>query len=757
MLAAFTILVAGSLLAQDAAPRLMDEPPFDILTLDRANDSQVFKLYPVPLAGRRVPERPKPSDKIRVRLLDTGEEYDVAWQHIEKLELYEQMVLAEARRFVNAGKLDDAYDTLEFLYQHYRETPGLADVRQAFLYASSAAAFRQQKFDEALALLEELIALNPNYRAGESSATLKQRLDAIADRLLTEQVKDGDYRAARTLLARLTTQYQADDQPFAKKWRAELTRLASEQLASAKAHFEADRYVEAHDACSQALEIWPDLPGSKQLAADISRRHPLVRVGVAHPALSHDATSLNNSAARRTGRLLSRLLAERTALGLEGATYTSPLGTIEASDDGASLTFRLREPADNWGYLLTEKLLALARNGSPSFDASWNRLLAGVALVSPSEVRIDFRTPPVLPEARLQWPLAEIWPSAVPPYKLIASDATRTRFAANPVNTSPSKSQPAEIVERYFSDPQRALLALKRGEIDVLDQVFPGDVAALTGDESLVAEAYRGPTTHALAIRSDEPFLQSPTFRRALLYAANRELLLAQGILRGASLPGFRTVSSPFPAPVPGMELPTYAYDERIDARAYDPPLAKALTLLAENEIRSSFQKQEKAAPKRRALVLGHPADEVSRIACRGLAKDWKRIGVEAKLVEFPPGVFDDAKKECDLVYLQLAAWEPLLDAGRLLGPQGLTPAASPAIQLLLREIESAPNWPEARRLLTTLHRLLHEDLTVLPLWQTFDYYAYRRGTLPAGGRRLSLYQDIDQWRSSTSLARSQP
>jgi ABC-type transport system substrate-binding protein len=260
-----------------------------------------------------------------------------------------------------------------------------------------------------------------------------------------------------------------------------------------------------------------------------------------------------------------------------------------------------------------------------------------------------------------------------------------------------------------------------------------------------------------LAVRSDEPYLQSATFRRALLYAANRELLLSQGLLRGATLPGCRVVSSPFPAPSQGQELPTYAYDERIEPRAYDPPLAKALVLLSENELRSAYQKQEKPAPKRRPLLLGHPADEVSRIACRGLARDWKRIGVEAKLVEFPAGVFDDPKHECDLVYLQLAAWEPLIDAARLFGPAGLVPATSPAIQLLLREIEAAPNWPEARRRLTALHRLVHEDVTVLPLWQTLDHYAFRRGSLPANARRLTLYQDIDEWRPSTSVARAEP
>jgi tetratricopeptide (TPR) repeat protein len=756
-LAGIALLAALPLIARGQEPtaRLMDEPPFDILTLDRANDSKVLKLYPVPLPGRRVPERPRASEKIRVRLMETGEEYDVAWEHIDKLELYEQMVLAEARRFTTAGRLDDAYDTLEFLFEFYPQTPGLADARQAYLYASSAAAFRQQKYDEALALLEELLAQNPNYRAGESSAPLLSRLDAIADRLISTHVQAQDYRAARTLLTRLAKQYKAENEPFAKKWTGELARSAAARLAEAQSHFTSGQFVQAQDACAAAAEIWPDVPGLAKLMAEVAKRHPLVRVGVAHPARGYDSLSLHDPAARRAGALLSPLLVERTALGLEGGKYASPLATLETSDDGSSLTLRLNSAGTNWSYPITEHLLSRALPTSSAFDPTWAQMISSVALVGLEEIRIDFRSAPILPEARLQIPLARIAESAEAPYKILSSDAAAVRYTAISSSLFHQPGQPAEVIERYFNDPQRALIALKRGEIDILDHVFPGDIPALRADTSLAVEPYRGPTTHVLAVRSEEPYLHSATFRRALLYSANRDLLLSQGILRGAVLPGFRLTSSPFPAPAPGLELPAYAYDERIEPRAYDPPLGKALVLLAENELRSAFQKQEKQAPKRRTLVLGHPADEISRIACRGLAKDWKRVGVESRLVEFPPGVFDDAKQECDLVYLQLAAWEPLLDAARLFSPDGLTPSTLPAIQLLLRQIESSPNWPEARRRLTTLHRLIHEDLTVLPLWQTQDYYAVRRGSLPTDVRRLALYQDIDRWRPGSAPPRT--
>src|SRR2546421_7765412 len=120
--------------AQEPLPRLMDQPPFDILTLDKANDNKVYKVFPVRLPGRRIPEKPKPTEKLRVKLLEEEQEYDVAWANIAKLELYEQMVASEIQKFAAEGKLDDAYDELAFLLTYYPNTPGLAEVRQHYLY-----------------------------------------------------------------------------------------------------------------------------------------------------------------------------------------------------------------------------------------------------------------------------------------------------------------------------------------------------------------------------------------------------------------------------------------------------------------------------------------------------------------------------------------------------------------------------------------------------------------------------------------------
>src|SRR5207253_1062507 len=107
------------------------------------------------------------------------------------------------------------------------------------------------------------------------------------------------------------------------------------------------------------------------------------------------------------------------------------------------------------------------------YDATWARLVSSVAVRGFSEVQIDLRTAHVLPEALLTIPLFPSSESAGgQPYTILAQSATATRFAINSDYRFRQLSQPAEIIERPLTDPLRALAAIKRGEIDILDRVF---------------------------------------------------------------------------------------------------------------------------------------------------------------------------------------------------------------------------------------------------------------------------------------------
>ena len=63
---------------------------------------------------------------------------------------------------------------------------------------------------------------------------------------------------------------------------------------------------------------------------------------------------------------------------------------------------------------------------------------------------------------------------------------------------------------------------------------------------------------------------------------------------------------------------------------------------------------------------------------------------------------------------------------------------------------------PQVRQRLIMLHRLMNEDLSLLPLWQTMDHFAYRKTLRGLASRRLELYDDVEQWQVSPQLASSQ-
>ena len=81
-------------------------------------------------------------------------------------------------------------------------------------------------------------------------------------------------------------------------------------------------------------------------------------------------------------------------------------------------------------------------------------------------------------------------------------------------------------------------------------------------------------------------------------------------------------------------------------------------------------------------------------------------LGLEIKLVEMPIGQSFPKPDEdlADIVYVSAAVWEPVIDARRVLGPEGLAASKDQLVGLGLRRIEEAKNWREVRDGLIQLH-----------------------------------------------------
>ena len=64
-----------------------------------------------------------------------------------------------------------------------------------------------------------------------------------------------------------------------------------------------------------------------------------------------------------------------------------------------------------------------------------------------------------------------------------------------------------------------------------------------------------------------------------------------------------------------------------------------------------------------------------------------------------------------------------------------------------MRRLDAATDWTTARRRLYEVHRAVHDDVIVIPLWQTVDYCAYADTVRGIGTQPLTLYQNVENWK----------
>jgi ABC-type transport system substrate-binding protein len=332
------------------------------------------------------------------------------------------------------------------------------------------------------------------------------------------------------------------------------------------------------------------------------------------------------------------------------------------------------------------------------------------------------------------------------PYFPAEQSVAENRFLANRQYAFYQARQPKELVEKLIEKPDRAINALKRGEIDIYDRIFPADVYRLRNDSSIALGQYAVPTLHVLVPNYAKPFPANKIFRRALLYALNREGIMRSELLGGGSLPGCTAISGPFPAGTGASDPLAYAYDERIAPRAYDPRLGLTLVKLAATELANQAKKANQPEPKLETIVIGYPPTEVARIAIQAIGMQLEVIKLKVELKELPPDKLADPDGACDFVYRELAVYEPLADAPKLLGVKGLFAESSPYVGLALRRLEATGNWQDASLALKDLHRISFDDVTVLPLWQLAEYYAYRKWLRGVGDQIVTLYQNVENW-----------
>lgn len=757
--------------ADDDIP-LYQRLPYDEVQLDRANDNAVLRVQPIDFPEGEVPDPLPRTGFLEVELVDEpGETYRVAWPHVEEIRPFPQLVLNAAKESISQGQFESAYDHLQFVAEYYPDFAPQEDVVKRFLAAEAEELLAQQAYDRALSNLQRLHDLDAEY------AGLQEALGHAINAMVERYVAEDDYPAARQLIGQLEAWYSGH--PVAQQWTERWNREASELHAALREDLEAGNDRQAAATARRLMLVRPSLPGIEDAVREALSLYPRVRVGVTSKAVSFDPAALYDWDARRSGRLLYRTLMEFTGPGREGGRYVCPWGRMELENLGTRLVFELRRVSPFPEHPdvpftatdLARRFLAMADPGDPAFNPQWASLVIGVAPRDVHTVDVDLRHSFVRPEGLLRdrigpWTSPQFdgdWsrPPVTGPYVIDQelSSERETVYTVAPGYFAHEQGQPAEIVEQQFSIGRDALSALRRGEVDVVDRVNPWELPMIEDQSGIVIGRYAVPVLHCLVPNLDRPLSGSRDFRRALVYGINRQFILNR-LLGGREEPGTRVVSGPFAAGTSYDDPLDYAYDGSIEPRPYEPALALALAEVARQQAAAALAGESEngaSLPQQAAVVIAHPPNEIAAEACAEIKRQLGLIGIDVRLVETAPSRWPEIRAEVDFLYCELAMWEPVVDVYRLLGNSGPVGNVSPYLLQAMDRLAEAVDWREIGRQLRQIHRLVHDDVTIVPLWQMVDYYAYRRHLDPAAERPVTLYQHVESWRTEFTFSTAAP
>ncbi len=760
--AALSISVALAKDSEDNIP-LIEQAPFDRIILTEANDNAVVDVQLLNFPERQVPDPFPDNGMLELRRLsDPSVAYAVAWTDVAEIVLYEQLILQEVEKFVAANQLDEAYKFLDFLHRHYPDLSGLKEATETYLQRDAMTAFQEKRYDESLAILSALYDINPQRRG------LGKAIEGVSDRLIAEQLANRDFAGARQMLDSLREDFSGLELVNIPAWQEKFQVGAERQLDVARQAITAGDYAAARQAIQQAIAILPEIEEARALFAEIERLSPQIVVGVSQLAISDDSQSLPTWSEERVGRLTNPRFVELVRVGTEGGEYECRWGEIEIDDAGLQLTITFNAAAREVGITpeaVALECLRMADSAEADYDASFADVFSHVEVVDGQQAVVHLRYAHVKPIALLQFPiahLAELTQETIPFQSALVPDDRQTIKPQTIKFTSPSQANEKTtqvILEEASSNDEEALALLSRGDLDALERIPPWQVDQTTQIADVTVSAYRLPTLHVLLCNYENPLMQRREFRRALCYGIDRPRMISEVLVGKESRPGFRVLSGPLPAGMSIGDSLGYGYKQELQPLPYEPRLAvvlsgsarAAVAKLAES---STKEAKENAAEKKaeksgepveaetKPLVLLHPADAVARVACELIKRQLDAIGIPIELKE---ETLDDDSK-WDLRYAELCLWEPIVDARRLLGPDGLAGRCSPTMNLALRELGRSTNWNDARTRLQRIHQLAFDDLPVISLWQTVNYFAHRKALTGLSQTPVSLYQNVSQW-----------
>ncbi len=766
--------------SDDTLP-LHEREPFDRITLQKADNFAKVEVFPIESIDSENPPA-EVSGALRVRRLVDPPDllFAVAGANISKLETFPQMLRAEARKLLGENSVDDAYYYIARLANEYPKMRGLKQLEESFYYKDAGYLFSRKRYDEALLSLNQVYRLNPN-RAG-----LNRVLDRVLSQIIQAEFTNGNFRSVRAKLRFAKEKYGSATEATVAKWQQRLKSKASSEVGAAKQALAAGNPSLAFAALRRAKDAWQDLPEIERLRKSILARFPRLRAAVTQPyQIPADYDPLRhelNWATRRAASLLSRGIVDFKEFTVDGGVYESRIGNLKVASGRTKVELTLDDAYVSEANSLARLLLRRANPDAEDFSPRWAEYVKSVYVKDANQLEVTFTRPSLLPQSLL--PRANASNELAADFRLGAADEKAIRIFERIDDSDTAKSGVNEIAETYYDDPGKATDALLAGEVDLIDRVYPADLANLKSQADLSLLQYRLPTVHCLVFNDREPLLRNATFRRGLLYGINRQEFVRTELNAGMSPPIAEVISGLAPIGMNFDDPLSYAYNRDIEPRKYDPALANVLLRLAvaqkknQEEPKQEESKQGKVNPDESTageeanaepsseengndestdgeqavavmpeLVLAHTDSPVATAGCEAIVRDLRRIGVKVVLRKLESGRGWPADRGWDLLYVETTIEEPLADLPNLILNHGILGRHGGLLWHAARSLQEASDLAEARRQFSRMHQLTFSHTPLIPLWQVIEHTAVRSGISGIRKQPITLYRSIRDWR----------
>lgn len=316
-------------------------------------------------------------------------------------------------------------------------------------------------------------------------------------------------------------------------------------------------------------------------------------------------------------------------------------------------------------------------------------------------------------------------------------------FEINPMYPRDDSKQNAVIIEEYYQSTSDAAEALLRGQVDIVDRPSLGDIRKLKDAPGIEVRAYSIPTVHFLIPKIRGDYQGVGRLLNAMSVAIDRNLIIDR-VFGGAEIDGCEPLSGPFPVGTDESDQVSYAYDLKVKPLQFESTLSSVLVKLAQATPTREFKNGRPNPP---SVVLAHPATSTATRAALNISQAWNEAGITTTLRKLPESISYPGDDNWDMLYVEAAIEEPLIDATRLMGPAGLAKTVSAPVESTLQKLGYSVTWQGASRLLRLTHRQISNDLSVIPLYQIKEHYAFRKNVYGLGRNLIHLYQNVERWR----------